>query len=180
VARRVTTSDEARAFLAANQPFPSDDEWSEELVETVASLRQSLKEDPDDTLVSLLVNSPGERDGHGQYQLFQDVLARHTRERVEEALRSSLRSDHRSVRYWSAQYAAAGHAAPLLDALQPLLADSDEDVRRAVVIAIESAENEEALGILRNWARQEPSHSVREFIDESIAYLEDKFTDSKG
>ncbi|HYD39652.1 MAG TPA: hypothetical protein VEB43_02390 [Anaeromyxobacter sp.] len=128
---QITSAEEARRFLLGHQPLPPDGAWSDELAESVASLRQHLQAHPDDALLELLVQSPGEWSGRGQYQLFPRVLVEHAPDRVAAALRVALGSRHASVRYWSAQFAGEGWAPDLLDRLEPLLADPDEGVRES-------------------------------------------------
>jgi hypothetical protein len=152
--------------------MPPDSEWDDDLLETFGSLRQFLEAEPQDSLLELLLRCPGERDGFGHYEMLPRVLRRHSADRVVEALRAALGSEHASVRYWGAQFAADGYATELMSRLEPLLADPDEDVRVAAITATESTRSAQALRLLRERREAEPSRRIQKFVDESIEYLE--------
>src|SRR5215207_5765235 len=94
----------------------------DELVWQFEGVRKFFLTNRDERCVPLLLNSFGEGDAHGVYQLVEDVILAFPHEVVVPALEESLRNPAGSVRYWSAQIAASYPrqelAPPLIDLLR--------------------------------------------------------------
>lgn len=129
--------DEALRFLALHQPLPPDSALSAELLEAYDEVRKFFLEHPDPDCIRPLLNSFGEGSGHGVYQLIENVIRKLPTRNVVTELMHSLRSEHRSVRYWNAQIAALFPVNALLPMLSKLLHEDDFDMRYAALTALE-------------------------------------------
>jgi hypothetical protein len=96
---------EALTFLQAHQPMPPDSELTESLITQYDEARRVLEAEPHEQAPKLLLNSFGDGDGLGVYQLVADTLRSHHRETVIGALQEALQSSHTSVRSWSMEIA---------------------------------------------------------------------------
>src|SRR5688572_21316821 len=92
------TTDETLQFLQLHQPLPPTQEISEDLLRRFDEVRKHFAAHPDNRSVPLLLNSFGERDGHGVYQLVEDTILAHPESVVVPALLDALKSPHSSVR----------------------------------------------------------------------------------
>ena len=131
------TIDDALRFLRDHQPMPPTDGMPEELVQRFDEARKFFIESPDVRCVSLLLNSFGEGDAHGVYQLVEEAILAFPDEVVVLALANSLRNPTGSVRYWSAQIAANYRSQELVEPLIELLTWGNLDERVAAVTALE-------------------------------------------
>jgi hypothetical protein len=100
------TTDEALQFLSSHQPLPPTSEISDSIIKHFDQVRKHFAAHPDNRSVPLLLNSFGEGDGHGVYQLVEDTILAHPESIVIPALLEALKSPHRSVREWNAEIAA--------------------------------------------------------------------------
>ena len=89
------TTDEALHFLSSNQPLPPTREISKALLKRFDEVRKHFAAHPDNRSVPLLLNSFGEGDGHGVYQLVEDTILAHPESIVIPALLQALRSPPR-------------------------------------------------------------------------------------
>ena len=69
------TDNEAIEFLKTVQPLPDDSELSEELIAQYDEVRKHFIKSPNELAVPLLLNSFGDGDGFGVYQLVEDAIA---------------------------------------------------------------------------------------------------------
>lgn len=83
--------------------MPSDEELSQELISSFDEVRRFFLEFPDFRAIRLLMNSFGQGDGAGVYQLVEDCFKLYPAAAVVDELILSLNSDYASVRYWSTQ-----------------------------------------------------------------------------
>ena len=129
--------DDALQFLREHQPLPPTDEIPDALLRRFNEVREFFVANPDPRCVALLLNSFGEGDGHGVYQLVEDVIRAFPDEVVVTALVASLRNAVGSVRYWSAEIAAIRPSPDLVEPLIELLNHGNLDERLAAVAALE-------------------------------------------
>lgn len=138
------TSDQAIAFLAANQPFAPTDQLSESTLEQMEAARQALVDSPDPRCIPLWLGAFGEGDAHGIYPMVSECLALHGPELVIPELVQSLGSRVRSVQYWSTQIAMEFGADELIDPLLALIANGDEELQQCALVALDSIGSEAA------------------------------------
>lgn len=129
--------DDALAFLALHQPLPSDAELSEDVIKRYDEVRRFFLEHPDPDCVRPLLNSFGNGNGHGVYQLIENVIRKLPTRIVVAELIQSMRSEHRGVRYWSVQIAALFPVNTLLPELRERLREDDFDMKYAALTALE-------------------------------------------
>jgi hypothetical protein len=131
------TIDDALQFLREHQPMPPTESISDDLVRRFDEVRKFFIANPDERCVGLLLNSFGEGDAHGVYQLVEDAILPFPEDVVVTALRDSLRNPAGSVRYWSAQIAANYPCQELAEPLIDLLHQGNVDERIAAVTALD-------------------------------------------
>lgn len=68
------TKKEALAFLALNQPMPNDYDITQELINKYNNVRLYFSANPAEEAIPLFLQSFGEGDGFGVYQLVEDFL----------------------------------------------------------------------------------------------------------
>lgn len=130
---------EALSFLRNHQPMPDDDELTQEVIDKYDEARKLLTADPDKEAISLLLNSYGNGDGRGIYQLVEDVLYKCHRDdvivEIKEILENPSIAD--SVRYWVTQVSAAFSDVKLKKGLEISLKSKNEDIRDAAQLSID-------------------------------------------
>lgn len=109
--------------------MPDDDQLSDDLIVRYDEVRKTLAQQIDPRAVPLLLNSFGDGNGFGVYQLVEDTLRAYPREQVVQALMHSLRSDISSVRSWSMDIALEYSDERLLPHAVHLLNSADRDTR---------------------------------------------------
>ncbi len=109
--------------------MPPDEEWTEELAERYDAIRQYFINNPDPACIPLFLHSYGERGGLGVYQMVADVFEQYSPEEVIPHLTVALSSEHRSVRYWTAQICMHFADERLIEPVLKALQDSDEETR---------------------------------------------------
>jgi len=163
-------TEEALQFLRSHQPLPPTREISEQLLKQFDEVRKYFAEHPDNSSVPLLLNSFGEGDGHGIYQLVEDTILAYPENIVVPALLDGLRSPHCSVREWCAEiavnYARPEFVTPLLGILQ----SGSVDGRMASVNALEIIQTPEARRGLENALETDIEDEVREAIREALGH----------
>lgn len=136
------SKEDALQFLALNQPLPPTLEMSEDIAEKYDCARKFFLENPDSRCVEYFLNSFGEGDGHGIYQLVGDVLTKYDKSFVLPLLERALSGGVSSVKYWCAQIAEQYPCPQIAPALISLLSNSDSDIRTASVISLSDIEGE--------------------------------------
>ncbi|BDI33598.1 hypothetical protein CCAX7_56490 [Capsulimonas corticalis] len=129
--------EEAIDFLRRHQPMPCDEELTRELIDTYEEVRLFFMENLDPRCVPLFLNSFGEGDGLGVYQLVDFVIAQYPDDIVIPDLVRALQSPHKGVAYWSAQIAACFPSEASLPALTRLIQSDDPDLRGAAITAVD-------------------------------------------
>lgn len=163
--------EEALEFLKRNQPLPADTVLTEETIKTYDQVRKWFMENPEPGCIPLFLNSFGEGDGFGVYQLVEDVLKQFETVEVVAHLKVALRSRHRSVQYWCAQISANFPSAELVDSLEPLLRHDDYDLKYAAVTSLEQIGGDKVIEVLNGHLGSESDFEIRELIDEVLSEL---------
>lgn len=156
-------------FLKVHQPLPDDRDVDDALFHEFEAARKFFAEELDEQAVPLLIGALGNGDGHGIYPMVETTLLTYPGDVVIKALRDGLKSDHASVRYWSAQFSANYPNRELLEELVAAYRRGEVDTRIAVVTAIECIGTKEAIGKLTLLLEKERSQQVAETIREMLS-----------
>jgi HEAT repeat protein len=155
-------------FLKNHQPLPDDKDADDALFRQLELARTFFTDEPNDAAVPLLIGALGNGDGHGIYPMVETTLLAHPDDVVIKALKEGLKSEHASVRYWSAQFSANYPNGGLLGELVSAFSLGDVDTKIAVVTAIESIGTKEAIGQLIIFLEKEQAAPVVEIIREAV------------
>lgn len=139
-----------------------------ELVQRFDEVRKFFIANPDERCVSLLLNSFGEGDAHGVYQLVEDTILAFPDEVVVPALADSLRNLSGSVRYWSAQIAANYPNQELAEPLIELLNRGNLDEQVAAVTALEVLGTPQARGVMEKALSSDIEDEVKTMIRQAL------------
>ena len=161
-------TDTALDFLRKYQPMPPDSELTNPLIQYYDEVRKHFVDNPDPRCLPLFLQSFGEGDGLGVYQLVEDVFRGIDAAVVTRELQEGLVSRNAPTRYWSAQIAAAFPSAELCDSLCRMLQSSVEDERAAAAIELWLIKNPTALGGLNRALTSETSPHIRGLIMDLI------------
>ena len=130
---------EALSFLCDHQPMPDDDDLTQEVIDKYDEVRKFFTANPDKEVISLFLNSYGNGDGWGVYQLVEDVFYKCHRDdvvvEIKEILENPSIAD--SVRYWVTQVSAAFSDVKLKKGLAISLKSTNEDIRDAAQLSID-------------------------------------------
>lgn len=163
------TTDDALQFLRSYQPLPPTRDIREEVLAHFEEVREHFFRHPDNRCIPLFLNSFGEGDGHGVYQLVEAVILAHPEEIVIPALLSGLQSPHRSVREWNAEIAANYSRPELISPLADILRNGGLDERLAAVIALEAVGTPEAQQQLKVALNLDIENEVKGMIRKSLS-----------
>jgi len=164
--------DEALKFLKNHQPMPSDKDLDKETIDRYNEVRKIFLFNRVPECVPLFLNSFGERDGFGVYQLIEDVIRKFDDSEVIPHLSAALKSDLRSVRYWNTQIAALFPSIELIEPLVGLLSDEDFDIKYASLTALSQINSNKVINIVKEFQKKEEDSELRELAQEIIEDLE--------
>lgn len=130
---------EALSFLRDHQPMPDDDDLTQEVIDKYDEVRKFFTANPDKEVISLFLNSYGNGDGWGVYQLVEDVFYKCHRDHVVVEIKEILENPSiaDSVRYWVTQVSAAFSDVKLKKGLAISLKSKNEDIRDAAQLSID-------------------------------------------
>ena len=160
--------DTAIAFLRSHQPMPNDDILDESLINKYEEVRKFFMANPSEECIPLFLNSFGEYDGFGVYQLVEDIILKFKHEVVIHYLRESLNNEHKGVRYWCAQIALLFPDDLLVEPLSSLLMDENSDIRMAATMALMEISNPIIKQILDSHLSLEIDNDIKELITDAI------------
>jgi hypothetical protein len=119
--------------------MPDDDDLTQEVIDKYDEVRKFFTANPDKEVISLFLNSYGNGDGWGVYQLVEDVFYKCHRDdvvvEIKEILENPSIAD--SVRYWVTQVSAAFSDVKLKKGLAISLKSKNEDIRDAAQLSID-------------------------------------------
>ena len=143
------TYEEAINFLKSHQPMPDTlvpiPSENKELVNEIESLLTKWEEaldyfmeHPCEEAIPLFFNSLGDDDGLGVYTLLRHYLVKFPPEIVIPYFKSAFRSPSPIIRAWAAEFAwdIDSGAQDFIEAILPLLFDSDPAVRGCAIVAL--------------------------------------------
>lgn len=155
-------------FLKKHQPLPEDKYLSRELIEEYDVVRKYFLQHPDAECIPLFLNSFGEIDGLGVYQLVEDVIVNFSKKEVLPHLQQSLKSDKKGIKYWNAQIASSFPDKSLIGPLKKILNEDDSDLKFASITALASINAETVLDILEEAFNKEKDEDILEFLQEVL------------
>lgn len=160
--------EEAISFLESHQPMPPTSELKQETVNKYEEIRRFFIANPDPMCIPLFLNSFGDGDCFGVYQMVEDVIEQFEPSDVIPHLAASLRSEHNSVRYWSAQIASSFPSPVLIAPLSLMLSEQEFDLRWAAVVALENIEDPRVVQIMGSHKAKEQDEELLDLINEVL------------
>ena len=162
------------SFLKAHQPLPDDDLLKEEEIQKYNEVREYFINNPDEDCIPLFLNSFGGKDGLGVYQLVEDVITMYEGEKVLPYLLESFDSPYEGVKYWGIQIASDFPDECLFDPLVKLFESEDEDIRMAVVTALEQLacndmKAQEIMNVVKEQCKKEVDEDVKDLMEEVLS-----------
>ena len=130
-------TERALSFLKLHQPMPADLFWTDELSNEYIKITNYFITHPNIECIPLLLNSFGEGDGLGTYQLVEDVLFKFNPREVIPHLIQALYSEHESVKYWTTQICASFPDERMIKPLLILINSSEWGTRYFCYFALE-------------------------------------------
>ena len=127
---------------------------------------------PDDECLPLLLNSFGEYNGFGVYQLVEDVILKFDHKKVVNCLLEALKSHHKGVKYLCIQICASFPDVRLIHSLNDLLNDPNEDIRISVITALSQIQDEKVILLLKDHLKNENNETVKSFLLEVLDDVE--------
>lgn len=164
--------EKALSFLKENQPMPNDKNLNESLISMYDEVRRYFLANPDEKCLPLFLNSFGEYDGMGVYQLVEDVIFKFNHDKVVNCLLEALKSKYNGVKYWCAQICAQFPDEKLIDPLEELLKDSNQDIRMSAITSLSQIKEDKVITILKNQLNVEQNDEVKDFLIDVIQDLE--------
>lgn len=165
--------EKALNFLRENQPMPNDENLNENLIGMYDEVRKYFLVNPDEECLPLFLNSFGEYDGMGVYQLVEDVILNFQHDEVVKYLLEALESKYNGVKYWCAQICSLFPDRKLINPLVGLINDSNEDIRMSVIISLTQIQDKKVLIILKNQLNVEKSDEVKNLLIDVIKDIEE-------
>jgi hypothetical protein len=162
------STEKAIEFLRRHQPLPPTRQASDELLAELERVRRYFTGILDPRAVPLLIGALGEGDGHGIYPMVETTLLAYPDDVVVSALMDGLHSQHGSVRYWSAQFAANYPREAFLDLLADVYRSGGVDERIAAITAIEVIGTDEARRRLGEFLMLEAHPAVKRLIGAAL------------
>jgi len=158
------TKEAALLFLRQHQPLPDDSVLDEPTLACYDACRRYFLVHPDTECIPLFLNSFGNGNGFGVYQLVEDVIVRFDKNVVLPHLIAALQNGSRDVRYWCAQVAESFPDSAVVAPLAALLSEDDVDMRFAAVNALSWTGIPEADLVLKKALKDEQEPELREAI----------------
>jgi hypothetical protein len=158
--------EEAMEFLKNHQPMPSDEDLTQEIIDKYDEVRKLFLANRVPECVPLFLNSFGDWDGFGVYQMIEDVIKKFEYSEVVPHIQKALKSQHRSVRYWNSQISAIFPSEELIKPLGDLLKDDDCDVKYASLTALSQIHNDFVRNLVRAFQKSETDFELLELAEE--------------
>jgi len=162
----------ALQFLKENQPMPSDENLTDEIIGKYDEIKQYFFGNPDKRCIELFLNSFGYIDGWGVYQLVDSVILQFPSSEVIPYLLKALKSNYPSIKYWNAQISANYPCLQLVSALEPLLYDTDIDIRSASLTGLCRCKYTETVEVLKEYLQYETDEDLSEEAKRILVKLE--------
>lgn len=164
--------EKALRFLKENQPMPNDKILNESMITMYDEVRKYFLANPDKECLLLFLNSFGEYNGMGVYQLVEDVILRFEHDEVVNCLLEALKSKYNGVKYWCAQICSLFPDRKLINPLEELLSDSNQDIRMSAITSLSQIQEDKVIAILKNQLIIEVDVEVKDFLIDVLEDLE--------
>ena len=135
-------------------------------------IRRYFLANPDEECLPLFLNSFGEYDGMGVYQLVEDIILKFKHDKVVNCLIEALKSKHNGVRYWCAQICSLFPDERLINLLIELINDSNQDIRISGITSLSQIQDDRVITILKNQLSVEEDDEIKDFLIEVIEDVE--------
>lgn len=171
------TKVEAFSFLSEHQPMPSDKEVTEEEIKKYEEVRTFFINNPDEQCIPLFLNSFGDKDGLGAYQMVEDVIVMYDKKVVLPYILSAFNSSYEGIKYWCIQIATNFLDESLLPPLANFLKSEDQDIKTAAItaiaqLALKNIRVHEVLKILKEEIKKISDEETKEFAIEVLADIQ--------
>lgn len=164
---------EAISFLKQHQPMSDDKELERKDIEKYKEVRKFFIDNPDEECIPLFLNSFGDKDGFGVYQMVEDVISMYEEEQVLPHILQALKSKYDGIRYWNIQVAANFPDPRLFMPLSKLVLDEDVDIKMASIstlaqLALNDIYKAEVIDILKQVCEETDDEDVKDFGEEIL------------
>ena len=164
---------EAISFLKQHQPMPNDKELEKNEIEKYEEVRRFFVDNPDEECIPLFLNSFGDKDGFGVYQMVEDVISMYEAEKVLPHILKALQNEHNGIKYWNVQIASNFPNERLFMPLSKLVLNEDVDIKMASISALaQLAMNDickaEVIDILKQVCEETDDEDVKDFGEEVL------------
>ena len=164
---------EAISFLKQHQPMPDDKELGKNDIEKYEEIRKFFIDNPDEECIPLFLNSFGDKDGFGVYQMVEDVMSMYEAEKVLPHILKALQNEHNGIKYWNVQIAANSPDQRLFMPLSKLVLDEDVDIKMASIsslaqLAINDINKAEVTDILKQVCEETEDEDLKDFAEEVL------------
>lgn len=134
---------QAFQFLRLHQPMPADYDITQELIDKYDEVRRFFLAHPDKNAIPLLLQSFGDGDGLGVYQLIEDCFYQYDANDVISCIAAILENPHtiESVRYWCTLLTMSFPDRRLLVGLDGSLQSKNESICNSAVLSVKLIEN---------------------------------------
>lgn len=163
----------ALSFLMEHQPMPNDQEITQEEIKRYEEVRTFFIDNPDEQCIPLFLNSFGDKDGFGIYQMVEDVIVMYNKKIVLPHILHAFHSSYGSVKYWCIQIATNFPDESLLSPLANFLQSEDQDIKAAAItaiaqLALNHIKADEILKILKEEIKRISDEEIKEFATEVL------------
>jgi len=147
-------------FLKKNQPMLPDEELTEETLKIYDDARVYFQQNPNKACIPLFLNSFGERDGLGVYQLVEEVFYDFSIEDMKEHLINALSNKKGSIQYWCSRIASHFPCVEFIAHLEKLLYEGNFDIKCAVLDSLSLFDFHEARNAVSNFLKIEKDINI--------------------
>ncbi|MDR2905913.1 MAG: hypothetical protein LBU73_08165 [Helicobacteraceae bacterium] len=164
------TKEEALDFLRLYQPMPKDENLTTELIDKYDEVLRFFLQYKTKECIPLFLNSFGQINGFGVYQLVEDVILQFSMNEVIPYIKEAIKSNIYSVRYWNVQIAINYPSIEILPTLKDILNENDFDIKYNAIVAIGQFDKEIYKPILEDYLEKETEEELiivaRSFLNE--------------
>jgi len=160
------TDNEAIDFLKNHQPMPNDIFLNQniEILNIYEQVRKHFLHSFNKSCVPLFLNSFGDINGFGVYQLVEDVILRYEADIVLPHLIENIENGTYPVKYWCTQIAALFPDNRLIESLKNSFNGASFDLKYHIIIAMGNIENTEAKDLLISLLTKETNEELVDLI----------------
>lgn len=179
------TKEEGLAFLRQNQPLPSDDYLNDHIyiLDKFEEIRNYFVQNPAEEAIPLFLNSFGDGDGYGVYQLVEDTLFSFSDDIIVPYLIEALASEHLSVRCWCAEISRYFPDERLIPGLVKLLNSNHDHYnlgpKDRALMGLSFIVSDQVVQIVEQFIETETNKSTKDFAEEILHDLKQQLIAQK-